>query len=170
TIRTVTPPMPEFGDETAIGTTLIVTPTIRNNTIINLRLSPTIAAWVGKDREIIEAVFGERANETSDWVYTTENYEIWKPQIATRNFSVDVNVYDGETLVIGGLASSELETRLDKIPVLGDLPLIGRLFQRQSEKSIRSNMLFFVTARLINEGGSQVNRVQNSGGIPDVNR
>ena len=31
-------------------------------------------------------------------------------------------------------------------------------------------MLFFVTARLLNEGGSQINRVQNSGGIPDVNR
>lgn len=170
TIRTVTPPMPEFGDETAIGTTLIVTPTIRNNTIINLRLSPTIAAWVGKDREIIEAVFGERANENADWVYTTENYEIWKPQIATRNFSVDVNVYDGETLVIGGLASSELETRLDKIPILGDLPLIGRLFQRQSEISKRSNMLFFVTARKINESGVQQNRIKNSGGIPDVNR
>lgn len=170
TIRTVTPPMPEFGDETKIGTTLTVKPTIRNNKVINLHLEPTIAAWVGKDTETIEAVFGDRANENSEWVYHTENYEIWKPQIATRNFVVDVNVYDGETLVIGGLASSELETRLDKIPVLGDLPLIGRLFQRQSEKSKRSNMLFFVTARLLNEGGSQVNRVQNSGGIPDVNR
>lgn len=170
TIRTVTPPMPEFGDETKIGTTLVVKPTIRNNKIINLHLEPTISAWVGKDTETIEAVFGDRPTQNSDWVYHTENYEIWRPQIATRNFVVDVNVYDGETLVIGGLASSELETRLDKIPVLGDLPLIGRLFQRQSEKSIRSNMLFFVTARLINEGGSQVNRVQNSGGIPDVNR
>lgn len=169
TIRTVTPPMPEFGDETKIGTTLVVKPTIRNNKIINLHLEPTIAAWVGKDTETIEAVFGDRAGN-GEWNYHTENYEIWKPQIATRNFVVDVNVYDGETLVIGGLASSELETRLDKIPVLGDLPLIGRLFQRQSEKSIRSNMLFFVTARLLNEGGAQVNRIQNSGGIPDVNR
>ena len=165
--KTVTPPMPEFGDETAIGTTLVVKPTIRNN-IINLHLQPTIASWVGKDVEIIEAVFGERGND--GWRYYTENYEIWKPQIATRNFSLDVNVYDGETLVIGGLASSELDTRLDKIPILGDLPLVGRLFQRQSEKSKRSNMLFFVTARTINEAGVQNNRIQNDGGIPDVNR
>ena len=168
---TLKPPTPEFGDATPIGTTFTVTPEVKNN-IIKLNLNPRITAWVEDDSEEIVAEIEKLDDNGQAIEGETEvrNYKIWKPRIATRDVKLDVNVYDGETLVVAGLASSELETRLDKIPILGDLPLVGRLFQRQSETSKRSNMLFFVTARLIDDSGNQIHRIKNSGGIPDVNR
>lgn len=168
---TLRPPTPEFGDATSIGTSFKVTPRVKNN-IIQLNLNPKITSRGDNDAEQIEVEIQtlDDNNQPIPGASDIRNYEVWKPVIATRNVSLNVNVYDGETLVIAGLANSELETRLDKIPILGDLPLIGRLFQRQSETSKRSNLLFFVTARLISDSGNQVNRIKNSGGIPDVNR
>lgn len=169
---TLRPPTPEFGDATPLGTTFTVTPTVKSNNIIKLSLSPTITSQGKPDEELIEVEIQtlDENNQPIPGASDNRTYTIWKPSIVTRKVTLNVNVYDGETIVIAGLANSELDTRLDKIPFLGDLPLIGRLFQRQSETSSRSNLLFFVTARLISDSGNQVNRVKNSGGIPDVNR
>ena len=169
---TLKPPTPEFGDATPVGTEFEVTPEVKGTKLIKLSLNPKITAWVGDDKEQIDVEIQtlDADNQPIAGKSDIRVYEIWKPVFATRNVKVEVNVYDGETLVIAGIASSEIRTRLDKIPFLGDLPLIGRLFQKQSEKSSRSNLLFFVTARLINDSGSQKNQIKNSGGIPDVNR
>jgi general secretion pathway protein D len=59
-------------------------------------------------------------------------------------------------------------TRNDKIPFLGELPFIGRLFQAQSEKAERRNMLIFVTARKLDADGAAVQ--SRNQGIPDFNR
>lgn len=169
---TLRPPTPEFGDATPLGTTFTVTPTVKSNNIIKLSLRPTITSQGKPDEELIDVEIQtlDGNNQPIPGASDNRTYTIWKPSIVTRKVSLSVNVYDGETIVIAGLANSELDTRLDKIPFLGDLPLIGRLFQRQSETSSRSNLLFFVTARLISDSGNQVNRIKNSGGIPDVNR
>lgn len=169
---TLRPPTPEFGDATALGTTFTVTPTVKSNNVIKLSLSPTITSQGKPDEELIDVEIQtlDANNQPIPGASDNRTYTIWKPSIVTRKVTLNVNVYDGETIVIAGLANSELDTRLDKIPFLGDLPLIGRLFQRQSETSSRSNLLFFVTARLISDSGNQVNRIKNSGGIPDVNR
>ena len=137
-----------------------------------MSLRPTITSQGKPDEELIDVEIQtlDGNNQPIPGASDNRTYTIWKPSIVTRKVSLSVNVYDGETIVIAGLANSELDTRLDKIPFLGDLPLIGRLFQRQSETSSRSNLLFFVTARLISDSGNQVNRIKNSGGIPDVNR
>ena len=97
---------------------------------------------------------------------------IWKPVIATRELNVTVDVNHGETLVIGGLSDSQTQKRLDKIPILADIPFIGRLFQSQSEISTRRNMLIFVTARLVGNDGSPLPMVENlgNGGIPMLMR
>src|SRR5271169_225469 len=58
------------------------------------------------------------------------------PDFTIRQVVTTVNVWDNQTVVIGGLISSEIETTKDKVPFLGDLPGLGRLFQSESKSSM----------------------------------
>ena len=167
----ITAPMPEFDEESEIGTIFTVTPRIKKNNIIGLSIHPDVTSYIGKDSEFVDATIYVR--DGREWVRDSrqsQTFEVWKPVISKRSLKLEINVKNGETLVLGGLSDSQMQTRLDKIPILGDIPLIGRLFQSQSETSIRKNMLIFVTARLVNDAGLPTNELLNDGGIPDVNR
>ena len=63
-------------------------------------------------------------------------------------------LHDGETIVFGGVNKDDTTTINDKIPILGDLPLIGRFFQSRYSKSGKANLLIFITARLVKPDGS----------------
>ena len=80
-----------------------------------------------------------------------------------------VHVNDGETLVLGGMVENETKTQIDKFPILGELPLIGRFFQSQSENAVRCNLLIFVTARLVGFDGQPI-KSNNHLGSPDFKR
>ena len=54
---------------------------------------------------------------------------------------------------MGGLITEDLQKVNDKIPILGDIPLIGALFRSKSEQSIKKNLLIFVTAKLVDPAG-----------------
>lgn len=165
-----TAPMPEFDEETEIGTIFTVTPTIKKNGIIGLSINPKVNSYIGKDSHIVDGTIYVR--EGDSWVADpdqSKSFEVWKPVISNRELKLEVNVKDGETLVLGGVSDSQMQTRVDKIPILGDIPLIGRLFQSHSEISTRKNSLIFVTARLVNDQGMAKEVIYN-GGIPDVNR
>ena len=137
---------------------------------------PQIINYIGNDpyditiygREIsVESTTGD----TVSYKETERNfhYQIWMPVFTERSLSVKVNVVDGCTLVLGGITQNQITTRVDKWPLLGDLPLIGRFFQSRAEVGTRNNMMMFVTARLINTKG--VPREQNvEKGIPDFLR
>ena len=98
-----------------------------------------------------------------------EVYTIWKPIISDRRLETVVDISDGETLVLGGMVENHTFVRVDKVPILGDLPLIGRFFQSQAENTERSNLLLFVTARLINDHGIPIQRNHNNA-LPEYNR
>ena len=100
---------------------------------------------------------------------TTDRFNVWKPIISRRNVKVNVNVYDGETIVLGGMIDATTTTRTDKWPILGDLPLVGRFFQSQSENIKRNNLLLFVTTRLVGNDGVPIRR-NRALGAPDFNR
>ncbi len=165
----ITYPSPEFEAETDIGTVFTVRPTILDgNKTIRLELNPKITAYTGKDEyEVSWTTWGADGRDEKE-----NRLVIWKPVIATRELSVTVDVNHGETLVIGGLSDSQTQKRVDKIPILADIPFIGRLFQSQSEISTRRNMLIFVTARLVGNDGSPLPMVENlgNGGIPMLMR
>ncbi|MBR2373950.1 MAG: type II and III secretion system protein [Lentisphaeria bacterium] len=74
------------------------------------------------------------------------------PEIKTR-----VTVRDGETVIVGGIVSDQTSTINDKIPILGDIPFIGRFFQSKGSKSVKRNLLVFMTCRLVKPDGSPVN-------------
>ncbi|MBE6365957.1 MAG: hypothetical protein E7053_09480 [Lentisphaerae bacterium] len=170
-IVTSTPPSPEFADDpTPIGTTLVVTPEIlEGNRAIKLILNPRITSYTGNDQyEMVVRVWDQDTDENG----RLEQYYVWRPVIATREISTTVVVNHGETLVIGGLSNSISKRRVDKIPILADIPFIGRLFQSQSENSTRRNMLIFVTARLVGNDGVPLPMAGNAdaGGIPGIVR
>ncbi|MDO6460549.1 type IV pilus secretin PilQ [Granulosicoccaceae sp. 1_MG-2023] len=76
------------------------------------------------------------------------------PSIDTREVSTQVLVDNGETVVLGGIYEQEQSDDVDKVPFFGDLPLIGRLFKRTMHKNEKSELLVFVTPKIIRENSS----------------
>jgi len=163
-------PTPSFPDEPQLmGTNFKVTPRVlTDNRTIRLDIRPEITSYVGKDEYSMDILVYRNGKLSED--ETERNITIWRPVIATRSVDVQVDVYHGETLVLGGLSDSISQSRLDKIPILGDIPFIGRLFQSHSEVSTRRNMLIFVTARLIDSSGTPIWKLQSNFGIPEIGR
>jgi general secretion pathway protein D len=56
-------------------------------------------------------------------------------------------------VAVGGLMREDVQNVEDKVPILGDIPLIGRLFQTKAENRIKSNLIIFVTAQIIDATG-----------------
>jgi general secretion pathway protein D len=132
------------------GVLLNVTPTVAaDNYTINLALRPEIAELV-------------------DWLQYGSNYPVGdgtefftvnmpQPVFASRNVSTSMIVWDGHTVVMGGLIREDVVRFKDKVPLLGDLPIIGRLFRSEGSRSEKRNLLIFVTARLVDPAGNSVN-------------
>lgn len=78
------------------------------------------------------------------------------PDFTVRQVVTTVNVWDNQTVVLGGLVTSSVNTTKDKIPVIGDLPLLGRLFQSQSKSTVKKNLMIFVTATIVDPAGNRV--------------
>lgn len=86
-----------------------------------------------------------------------------QPVFSVREVKTKVTIFDGATVVLGGLTREEVKTINDRVPVLGDVPLIGRFFQSKAETRQKRNLLIFITSNRITAGGSPVN--EEIGGI-----
>ncbi len=75
------------------------------------------------------------------------------PYFRVREIETTVDVADGSTVGLGGLIYDRLETYKDKVPVLGSIPLLGRLFRSEGERSIKRNLMIFVTATQVEDNG-----------------
>jgi len=78
------------------------------------------------------------------------------PSFTVRQVLTTVNIWDNQTVVLGGLISSGTQSTKDKVPLLGDMPLIGRFFQSQSKSTVRKNLMIFVTATIVDPAGNRV--------------
>ena len=78
------------------------------------------------------------------------------PDFIVRQVVTTVNIWDNQTIVLGGLISSTVTSTKDKVPMLGDLPLVGRLFQSQTKTSVHKNLMIFVTATIVDPAGNRV--------------
>jgi type IV pilus assembly protein PilQ len=76
------------------------------------------------------------------------------PSIDTRSVVTQVLVNDGETVVLGGIFETERRETISKVPVLGDLPGVGRLFKSTSNSSNKAELLIFVTPKILREGSN----------------
>lgn len=78
------------------------------------------------------------------------------PDFTVRQVVTTVNVWDNQTVVVGGLISSQVQSTKDKVPVLGDIPFMGRLFQSTSKTSAKKNLMIFVTSTLVDPAGNRI--------------
>jgi general secretion pathway protein D len=76
-----------------------------------------------------------------------------QPVFNLRSMVTDLQVLDGQTAVLGGLIREDTQEINDKVPVLGDLPFVGRMFQSKVSERTKKSLLIFVTARLIRTNG-----------------
>jgi len=76
------------------------------------------------------------------------------PIFSKRSLQTRVRLLDGETVGIGGLISESVQAVDDKVPGLGDIPLVGRLFRSEATQKIKLNLVIFCTLRIVNPDGS----------------
>ena len=88
----------------------------------------------------------------------TQELLMEQPFFHTRKLTTNLLIYNGATVVMGGMITEVRNTVDDKIPLLGDIPLIGRLFRSKYESSEKRNLLIFVTARLVDPSGRALDR------------
>lgn len=132
----------------------IVTPTTSNGTTTNTTtyknagISLSYVPRINDDNYITASVFVEVSTPTVVTLGTgsgaTTAY-----QITTRAAQTNVRMKDGETLVIGGLITSSDVKNVNKIPILGDLPILGKLFQSVSKSKNETEVVIFLKARIV---------------------
>ena len=72
-----------------------------------------------------------------------------QPGFLTRKTDSEINVRDGETIVLSGLVNADLSNQVDKVPWLGDLPILGPLFRSTNFRNNRTDLVIFVTPMIV---------------------
>ena len=161
---TFEPSYPEFGPARDIGTSLSVTPTLQpNNYTIRLELNPSVTDLTGWSDYSYNYVIGEFSSG-EEYPMTLK-----MPEISNREIQTTIKVYDGQTVVIGGILSDSHGSLSDRWPLLADIPLIGRLFTESAQEAHKDNLIISVSTRLISGDGIPV-RTNTQNGLPDFRR
>ncbi len=132
-----------------VGVELRVTPTVEEDGLsISLELHPKVTEFEG----FIE--YGGPSIAISGGRTVTIPPGFYQPIFSVREVKTQVTIWDGATIVMGGLTREEVKQVEDKVPILGDIPLLGRAFRSKGQSSQKRNLLIFVTARLVDPGGA----------------
>jgi len=160
----VTPTTPTAFETRNTGVTLEVEPTLgADGYTIDLTLAPEVVefeGFVNYGSPIQTAATDALGNPTT--ITLTEN-RIEQPVFSTRKLSTSVTIWDGMTLGVGGLIREDVQTIEDKVPILGDIPYLGRLFRTKADQFFKKNLMMFVTVNLIDPSGQKVNAGRTGG-------
>ncbi|MBS5846505.1 MAG: secretin and TonB N-terminal domain-containing protein [Pseudomonas putida] len=115
-------------------------------------LSLEVTPQITPDNKVIMAV--RVTKDEPDYVNALNNV----PPIRKNEVNAKVRVADGETIVIGGVYSTSQNNVVDKVPFLGDLPYVGRLFRRDALQEKKSELLVFLTPRIMSDQAIAVSR------------
>ena len=107
---------------------------------VKLKFTPKI----NSEKMITLDIFGEIKDISSVSGDLTQN-----PTFTKRDLKTSIRVKDHQTIVIGGLVSQTKTKSVRKIPVLGDIPLVGYLFKRTSSDINKTNLLVFITPHVV---------------------
>jgi pilus assembly protein CpaC len=111
------------------GVRLNFVPTVTNSGNIRLRVTPEVSAL--------------------DFANGLQIAGFVIPSLRTRRVDTDVELVPGQTLAIGGLLDSSVEEAITKIPILGDIPIIGTFFKKTSDRQERTELLVLVTPHIV---------------------
>ena len=118
------------------GNTLLVRPSVNKDSFVTLSVKPEISNKVGDESFPVAGSGG---------------ITIKSPVIDTRSVESNVLIKSGDTLAIGGLIQDEVRKSRTKVPVMGDIPVLGYLFQSRSNERVKRNLLVFVTPTILDQ-------------------
>jgi general secretion pathway protein D len=145
-------PMPE---QMELGPTLDVIPAVLSDGFtINLTVIPTLTEFVGYDNP--NSVDSSALTTSGAFPGGLVMVPTVLPLFRVRQVISAVNVWDGQTVVLGGMLAETVTTIKDQVPMLGDLPLVGRFFRSESKATSKKNLLIFVTPTLIDPSGNRM--------------
>ena len=160
----------QISDVVPIGVELGVKPDVVGSDRVLLELQPTFRDFEGNINygADIYSVYASRSsgingapNATSPVLILTNN--VFQPVFVERNVKLaPIEVSDGYTLLLGGLLREDIQNVDEKIPLLGDIPIFGRMFQGKTEQAIKKNTLIFVTPRILDVSGQPLNPTAGS--------
>lgn len=107
---------------------MYVTPTINKDGFVKMHIKPEVSS-------------------ISEWLETTEGNKI--PIVDTSNVETDVLVKDGNTIILAGLIKKTTDKSVSKLPLLGSLPIIGKLFSNVSDLNAKKELAIFLTPHVI---------------------
>lgn len=163
----VTPTTPTAFQMKPTGITLEVEPTVGpDGYTIDLVLAPRVIEFDGfiNYGSPINANVTYVAINAAGFLFSVDgnirvtDNTINQPVFSTREVTTQVSVYDGQTVVMGGLIREDVQKVQDKVPILGDIPLAGRLFRTSADQHVKRNLIMFVTASLLDPAGQPLIR------------
>ena len=148
---------PQSFETKDVGVSLQVVPELsQEGQMINMLVNPKVVEYLGDfdyGMKVPYIQYGMTAGMVTSAEVQYYNVEMPQPKFHVREINTYISVYNGSTVVMGGLITETRKSFEDKVPVLGDLPFIGFLFRSKGEYSEKRNLLVFLTARLVDPAG-----------------
>jgi len=116
-----------------LGTILMVTPRISANDYIWLKVNPVVSSFFGQDKQTINGLLN-----------TADIFDI-------RSIDTQVLIPNAHTLVMGGLVKDNPNAQYNKVPILGDIPILGLAFRSENKSMEKDNLLIFITPTIVKE-------------------
>ena len=157
----VTPTTPTAFETRNTGVTLEVEPVVGPDGVtIDLNLVPQVVEFEGfiNYGSPIQTVSTNLLGVSQTNILTPN--VINQPIFSARKVTTSVSVWDGQTVVLGGLIREDVQKVEDRTPIVGDIPILGRLFRTNVDQHIKRNLIIFVTARLVNPAGQPLNSTE----------
>ena len=140
-----------------VGPTLDVIPYVSaDGFTIQMTIIPTIIEFLGYDDPGQFVPQAQSASSGQGGVAIPIKAQLPLPHFRVRQITTSAIVWDGQTVVLGGLISENVTKVKDKVPILGDLPVFGRLFRSESSSSQKKNLMIFVTPIIIDPAGNRL--------------
>ncbi len=126
---------------------------------IQMTILPTITEFVGYDDPgpFVPQILGLTSGSSP----ISRTSVLPLPRLRVRMVTTSAIVWDGQTVALGGLITEDNVKSRDKVPVLGDVPVLGRLFRSENSRTVKKNLMIFVTATIVDAGGKRVHDPEN---------
>ena len=137
-----------------VGPSLDVVPYVSADGFsVQMTIIPTVNEFLGYDTSNFNAILQLGVGNTIGNALVAPTP---LPRFRVRYVTTSCVVWDGQTVVLGGLISDSIQKIKDKVPVLGDIPVLGRFFRSESSTTSKKNLYIFVTPTIIDPAGNRV--------------
>jgi len=155
TVVAVTPSNPSDFKTRDVGVIMEVKADATKDRRIDLDLTPEVTEFQGfinygqnpRQASFDPAANGGEGDVIAEGIALTPVFQVRKVQ-------TKIQVIDGQTVVMGGFIRNDTVEIEDKVPLLGDIPVLGRLFRSKSSRDVKRNLILFTTARIVNPNGT----------------